>query len=319
MIHVALFWWIIGFSQSVTTCQRVTLTLLVSVLLFSLLQYENFLWGFQIQFVGVFAAATAAFGSIAKSADIRSRQVSHGELKALLWLGLGLACFIVSILMMSNGLLAGMPLIILAFWLRVPRLHLAIIAAVFVMSAGVYLNGYHSPEGHANPLESLAQIDGVLLYTAAYLGAPFGPISADVSSYFQFSQAGVGVFAAQAMGLLGLVISAVLGILVVKRGRDQACRAEGALLMVVAMVVGTALVHDTGAGVLVRCRCSCLRDLSPPSFCDGTRSVRSWRYPVGGLVCIVSCVPDLLGSGSGGNAPEPRSSGNRHDTRSEGR
>jgi hypothetical protein len=179
IIHVGLFWCILGFSNAINRRQRVILTLLVSVLLFSLIQYENFIWGFQIQFVGVFTAATAAFASIARSGEVSSRQTTNGHAKALLWLGVGIACLVLSILMMSNGLLAGLPLLALAFWLRIPRMYLAMIVAVFIASAGVYLYDYHSPDGHAQPLESLAHINSVLLYAATYLGSPFASILTD--------------------------------------------------------------------------------------------------------------------------------------------
>lgn len=246
IIHIGLFWWILGFSDSITKRQRITLTSMVSILLLSLTQHENFLWGFQIQFVGVFAAATAAFASIARLAEVSGGQTRNGEAKALLWLGSSIACLVLSILMMSNGLLAGLPLIVLAFWIRVPRLYLAIIVAVFLASAGIYLHGYHSPNGHAKPLESLAHIDGVLLYAAAYLGGPFGSILADVFRPVQPSYVQNGLLTAQVMGIFGLVISAALGLLVVSRGRDQTCRAEAVLLMILAMVVGTALVTALG-------------------------------------------------------------------------
>src|SRR4051794_27159283 len=70
LIHVFLFWWIIGFSNIITTNNRIYFTLMASILFFSLTQYDNFYVGFQIQFVGVFAAATAAFACIGKSARL---------------------------------------------------------------------------------------------------------------------------------------------------------------------------------------------------------------------------------------------------------
>ena len=246
LIHVGLFWWIIGFAQNVSAFQRITLTLMASILFLSLLQYENFLWGFQIQFVGVFAAATAAFGSIAQSTEAHSRQTSDSEFKSLLWLGVGMTCLIISMLMMSNGLLSGILLTILAFWLRAERVHFTAIFVLFLAVTGIYLYDFHSPQGHAKPLESLAQFDHVLVYAATYLGGPFGSILSDVFRYLQPFHMGAGIFTAQVMGLFGMVISAILGLLVVSRGRDQVCRAEAVLLMIMAMVVGSALVTGLG-------------------------------------------------------------------------
>lgn len=246
ILHIILFWSILGYSKLITRCQCIVLTSIVSILLFSLTQHENFLGGFQIQFVGVFAAATAAFVCIAQSAETGGSQTRSGRKRALMWLGSSIVCLIVAILMMSNGLLAGLPLIVLAFWLRVPRLHMAIIIAVFLMSAGLYLYDYQSPTGHANPLESLVQIDVVLLYAATYLGGPFGSILADAFWPFPSSYVVDGLFIAQVMGIFGLVLSVALGLLVVSRGRDRACRAEAILLAVMAMVAGTALVTALG-------------------------------------------------------------------------
>ncbi len=89
-------------------------------------------------------------------------------------------------------------------------------------------------------------IDAVLLYASAYLGGPFGTILAGMIRFIQPSYAEGGLLAAQIMGILGLVISAGLGIFVISRGRDQTCRAEAILLMIMAMVVGTALVTALG-------------------------------------------------------------------------
>jgi hypothetical protein len=222
------------------------LTALVSILLFSLLQQENFLWGFQIQFVGVFAASTAALISIACSAAVKKQNIPHNGLRSILWLMLSMIFYIVSVLMMSNGLFTGIILLILAFWLRIPRIHFTVIVIVFLVSVCIYLYDYHTPKHHAQPLESVMQIGDVLLYSITYLGGPFGSILADMFQYFQLRYIDVNVITAQAAGLLGLVISVVLGIFVVSQGRDQACRAEAVLLMVMAMVVGTAFMTALG-------------------------------------------------------------------------
>ena len=79
-----------------------------------------------------------------------------------------------------------------------------------------------------------------------YLWAvPFAPILTDMK-FLQPSYTEGGLSAAQFIGDVWVRSFRRAEFLVIRRGRDQSCRAEVVLLMVVAMVVGTALATALG-------------------------------------------------------------------------
>lgn len=117
------------------TGRRTLLALLVSLsFTFSASQYENFIWGFQVQFALVFAAVVA--GSLFS--------VLYARAGRRLWLGLAIASALVSACSMANGLLAAPLLSGLLFVLGRRRAALAMLAAA-VVGVGLYLVGPITP------------------------------------------------------------------------------------------------------------------------------------------------------------------------------
>jgi hypothetical protein len=143
---------------------------MVAALFFWGQQYENFASGFQVQFVGVFTLATAAF--YAAAAD-RPR--------------VALALAATAAATMANGLLVA-PLLAAMFIASgredggAQRMGSAVAAAALtVVAFALYFNGYVTPSHHARPLTMLLEAPHkVAMYVFAYLGGPFGGlISAD--------------------------------------------------------------------------------------------------------------------------------------------
>ncbi|MGF3021688.1 hypothetical protein ACQVP2_02520 [Methylobacterium aquaticum] len=150
----------------------------VPLLLFSLVQWENFGCGFQVEFVGVYAAACAAIVLYARSL---ARGPAGGP-----WLAAAdlpaLALVAVATLTMANGLLAGIVLVTLAVLARAGwRRAAAPLCLTLVLAAG-YFADYVPPSaaqlygaaGPPSPLDPASgwpeRIGGTALFAAAYLG-----------------------------------------------------------------------------------------------------------------------------------------------------
>ncbi len=138
---------------------------LVVILLSCLRQEENFSWGFQVQFVGIFAAGTLAFILFATAlARMRDRSPSLG------WLLGAYAAAFVATFTMANGLLCAVVLIVLAVLWRAPlRIVLASLGVTAVLAAA-YLHGYEPQTAHTPLGFSIRHPLRVLSYTSTYLG-----------------------------------------------------------------------------------------------------------------------------------------------------
>lgn len=212
----------------------------VGAFLFWGYQLENFSWGFQVQFVGVYAAATASFAALA--------------LRPGTWSGLGLAvlCGGIAVYSMANGVLVPPLLIVLGVWLRLPKRHIAILALAAALLIGSYLWHFIAPIGPSKATGLLGRLDLVAAYALTYLGAPLGHLVAFAGAHMGFDQKALRIPAAMAAGGVGVLLFAVLGLRLML-GAGRAHPARLALLHVMAFVTGTALVTALGrldAGLL---------------------------------------------------------------------
>ncbi len=114
--------------------------------LFTVHQYENLTWGFQTQFVIVFAAATAAFLSLARYAE--TGQPAKLALTIL-------ACAIATS-EMANGILVGFTAVAMAIALRLSRRIVAVLALSATLLLAAYLINYSSVAHHSNVIVSLS-------------------------------------------------------------------------------------------------------------------------------------------------------------------
>ncbi|MDP3175461.1 MAG: hypothetical protein Q8M88_13590 [Phenylobacterium sp.] len=158
--------------------------------LFSLLQWENLVWGFQVQFVGVYCCAAWAIYVFCLGAR---------DAPVLNWprLGLAFALLAVASFSMANGVLAGAAMAAVAVIARLPLRAAAVaLAAAFVLT-GLYLHGFHLVAGHSPPSLALADPLAFASYVAVYLGDWRGLWGVQQAMILGFAgMAGVAIMAA---------------------------------------------------------------------------------------------------------------------------
>jgi hypothetical protein len=204
--------------------------------LFSAQQFNNFTWGFQVQFVAVYCAAAAAVFALARAAG------KH----AGTWLAA--ACFfaVLSTYSMSNGLVIWPILLIMSFWLRLPVRYYIVLGAGMAVMSTLYLWGYHSPGHHADPVDSLTRrLPQVLTFAAVFLGSPAdSPISVLLRRLGGLSD-GARVTCCTVFGLAGVLAS--LGCLAVLWRKRQTVRPEHiALFCILMFVMATSFLVGLG-------------------------------------------------------------------------
>lgn len=183
-------------------------------------QWENLVWGFQVQFVQVWLFATLAFAAVAFGAERRP------------WLGAlgGVICGLASTYSMANGLLVWPLLVALALWVRLPRWPSAVVIGVAAAVMTVELSSFHAHPGHGDPSDTVLHPIVLLRYALRYLTSGVAGIGEQEQEFLGGVLAGVAV----AIGLHALV------------RRDRFRPAHGVLLAVAAFVIGAALVTALG-------------------------------------------------------------------------
>ena len=157
---------------------------IISLLIFSLSQYENWRWGWQIQiFLNVLMVCLGIYW-LTKSAQ------SH-------WYFLGaIGAGIIATYSFANGLLFwGIGLIVL--WnlsMKDTRkyAYFAIWATLAVYLAWSYMKGYHRPEEHPVPVFTLNYFLNYVAFVLAYLGNPL--FESDANASFIFGVVGVLIY-----------------------------------------------------------------------------------------------------------------------------
>lgn len=191
-------------------------------LLFSLRQWENLFWGFQVQFVGVFVAGAWAIFLFARAAEDRER---------IAWPALAgaVALLVCATFNMANGLFAGLAMVLAGLVARRRPLVLGIAAAASAVLLAVYLNGY-APVAHHSPASlALSQPDRFIAYVGVYLGNIWFVGLPDRS---------------MAVGLAGAVLTAAMAVVVWRSPRPDAART--AMLGIVLFIGMTAAVTGLG-------------------------------------------------------------------------
>jgi len=207
----ALCWLVLAHLRSLFS--RIAVLSFAFLVLFSAGQVDNFIWGFQIQFVGVYAAAIFACLSAVRGWNIRA------------------GCFAtVATLMMANGVFVWPVLMIIALLQKRSRFVAIAYGAGFLVCLGAYLVGYKSVAGHSSLSYALAHPLQFFEYLLIYLGGFASAGNMNVAIFF---------------GGIELIF---LGILVLHawRRRDFQVREFWAFLGVAAFVLGSALLTTAG-------------------------------------------------------------------------
>ena len=134
--------------------------------LFQWMQSQNFLWGFQSQFLLVQLLPLCAFFLLSKSA-LTSNLFEKNYL---------LACLmgVLSVGTMANGVIVLPMMFVYEFFFRHSKYKLGLLAFFVIVTSYFYLVDYKSPAGHSSILEVVRQDPiGLLQYALIYIGSPF--------------------------------------------------------------------------------------------------------------------------------------------------
>jgi hypothetical protein len=196
-------------------------------LLFWAGQYQNFVWGFQVQFVGVVLAAAGTFATLAL---VRRP-------------GLALAGAVVieaiGVYTLASGVLIPLLATLLAIIMRRPKWHVAVLAATALLLLASYLWGYHTPPESSDPLSAWRNAGSILLYLFTVLGAPIGNIA------LLHAPPAVGIGVSVAAGVLGVYAMCRVGATMLRPNATM-LPAQAALLMTAAFVLGMLAIVAAG-------------------------------------------------------------------------
>lgn len=197
---------------------------IILAMLFSAMQYENFLWGFQLQFFAVELAGAASVACLALGGR------SWTSLTA------SIAFSSIAVYTLASGIVVPFAAVPVALCAQRSRAQIAVLAAAATALLVSYLYGYHSPAG-SDPLAVLLR-KGLVVYALSELGNPFGPLLRRFQvPYFPSLDRGFGA--------LGLGVFAVAGLAYLRRGR-AAGGPDLVFLALAGLSVGTAFLTALG-------------------------------------------------------------------------
>ena len=188
-------------------------------------QWENLIWGFQVQFIQVWLFATLAFALIAWTPLAEK----HGVLRGSMILFALLAAF-ASTYSMVNGLLVWPLLLLLAWWRRLPTWAVALIGLIGGAVIAVEVTGFSVHAGHGDPRDTLLQPLGLVRYAARYLMS---------------SASAIGPLGQEILGGLLMAYTLVMALWSLLQ-RDRFRPSHGALLAVAGFIVGAAFLTGLG-------------------------------------------------------------------------
>ncbi len=149
---------------------------------FNLIQFENFVSTFQTSFIGCFAFAVVALA-------LYARFVEKGRKAYFVWV---VIFAVMSSLSLASGMFIWLILAIYAFILHDNRhAHSLIFTSTFIVFLLLYLLGYKSSDGHANPTESLTHH---LLEVLEFFSVWLGNVAGTVTTAKLFGAIGLAVY-----------------------------------------------------------------------------------------------------------------------------
>jgi hypothetical protein len=184
--------------------ERLILASVIAACLFSAQQWVNFVQPFQVQFLLLYCAATAALLSLWKAAQ----QDWHAT-----WIAVSIAAGIVATYSMANGVLLWPVLLLAAFWLRMPRRSMVPMATAAVLAGASFFYHWHRSIAPV-VLPPAQRWPRVAIFLLAHLGSPMTPLAYMLRTYNQSL-----VAAAIPGALLGLAVLA--GFIMLWRRRER--------------------------------------------------------------------------------------------------
>jgi len=218
IVHVLM----LGVISALGTGRRIDLvaTAVSAIFLLSLYQYENFTWGFQACFVGVFAFSTACFLVFVQG---RPTLKNTSVASAIAFV----ACFT-----LANGVLIFPILLMMSFILARPRKQIALISAIALIAVLILFGAQSilgtSSKGLTVNFESLHSIVSFFL---TYLGAPISAVLTTVDS--------------RIFGFVAVILSLAMFITMLVH-RVEIHKSDLILNGIALFVIGTALITTVG-------------------------------------------------------------------------
>jgi hypothetical protein len=228
LAHAGLLGWMVTAGNAEWRRPDVVALGLALVACFSALQFENLAWGFQTQFVGVYALATACFAVVFLGGT------GLGATLAACLLGAA------AMLTMANGVLVLPIAATLALLAGRPWRQVLAYALASLLVVGIFAAGHVSPEHHSSPLEALGVPWRVATYVAVFLGRPLADIMR-----FTMTAEGEGLLSSILIGAAGLLLAGGLAVRALVKRRSLS-PVEFTLLAGVAYIVASATITAAG-------------------------------------------------------------------------
>lgn len=197
-------------------------------LLFSLYQWENFFWGFQVQFFGVTAAALASFFFYSKGSDLQGQGRSPWVEDTLSFFMALIACF-----SLSNGFLASVLLVFLAILQKRTKKQIAMAALFCCILIFSYFHDFQAVSSHASYRDALQHPIDYIAYFSTYMGNVFAIFGA---KWFSKMPLFVGM-----LGIISTLLSVYWSIFQEKNNNWRGGWVAGSLF-----VLGTAALTSLG-------------------------------------------------------------------------
>ena len=170
-----LLWRLSGSAYRQDRAERILLAAVIASCIFSIQQWMNFVFPFQVQFPLVYCFAAAALFALSKSITISSAvgrtPSSASDLPAASWLTGSIALATLATYSMANGILIWPVMLLAAVWLRMPRRWVLAIAASGLFIAVSYFYNWHEfvvP----GPMSASERLPRALVFWFGHLGSP---------------------------------------------------------------------------------------------------------------------------------------------------
>ncbi len=201
---------------------------LAAFCLFCPSQWENFVWGFQVCFMLPAFFAVLSFVALVRYWDYSQPSAIQQAIRP--FLALSVIAALAASYSLANGSVLWPLLALAALFLRLRAVAVLSFAVMGLLSTVLYFRGYVRPSSHADPLASLKMPLAFLKYVMAYFGS---------------SWTNHNVGAAEAIGLIGLVVALVLTSRTASYARDgRPFTVE--LVLIIAFCLATACVTAAG-------------------------------------------------------------------------
>jgi hypothetical protein len=167
--------------------QEVFLFFLASLLIFSLVQWENWFWGIQFSVFVPIACVTSILSLAYSSRSVGTKFVVSAILSTISTFSFahGMMCWIIVL-----------PVLVLRTWeeLKTKRWLIGCWLLGFAVAVGLYFFNYTKPPSHPSFTEALATLPAALGYFLALLGGPLG-WGTKLNSLYQAVAVGSGIAA----------------------------------------------------------------------------------------------------------------------------